>query len=102
MSLSSCEYYFIRVYENLVQHPSNNISIGNWWNIFFYFIDIFLLPCRNLNAIGVKSKATLKFLLLLLLINSVIVVFCSMTDKEFSPKKSAAILNTCGNAPRDL
>ena len=25
--LVSCEYYFIRVYENLVQHPSNNISI---------------------------------------------------------------------------
>ena len=25
--LASCEYHFIRVYENLVQHPSNNISI---------------------------------------------------------------------------
>ena len=25
--LSSCEYYFIRVHENLVQHPSDNISI---------------------------------------------------------------------------
>ena len=26
--LASCEYHFIRVYENLVQHLSNNISIG--------------------------------------------------------------------------
>ena len=25
--LSSCEYHFIRVHENLVQHPSNNMSI---------------------------------------------------------------------------
>ena len=25
--LASCEYYFIRVHENLVQHPSNDISI---------------------------------------------------------------------------
>ena len=25
--LASCEYYFYRVHENLVQHPSNNISI---------------------------------------------------------------------------
>ena len=25
--LASCEQNFIRVYENLVQHPSNNISI---------------------------------------------------------------------------
>ena len=25
--LDSCEYYLIRVHENLVQHPSNNISI---------------------------------------------------------------------------
>ena len=27
--LASCEYYFVRVHENLVQHPSNNISIVN-------------------------------------------------------------------------
>ena len=26
--LVSCEHHFIRVHENLVQHPSNNISIG--------------------------------------------------------------------------
>ncbi len=25
--LASCEYHFIRVNKNLVQHPSNNISI---------------------------------------------------------------------------
>ena len=25
--LASCEYYFIRVHENLLQHPSNYISI---------------------------------------------------------------------------
>ena len=25
--LASCEYYFIRVHENLVQHPSRNKSI---------------------------------------------------------------------------
>ena len=25
--LARCEYHLIRVYENLVQHPSNNISI---------------------------------------------------------------------------
>ena len=25
--LVSCEYYFIRVHENMVQHPSYNISI---------------------------------------------------------------------------
>ena len=25
--LDSCGYHFIRVHENLVQHPSNNISI---------------------------------------------------------------------------
>ena len=25
--LASCEYHFIRVHENRVQHPSNNISI---------------------------------------------------------------------------
>ena len=29
--LASCEYHFIRVYENLVQHPSNNISISRTW-----------------------------------------------------------------------
>ena len=27
--LASWEYYFIRLLENLVQHPSNNISIVN-------------------------------------------------------------------------
>ena len=26
--LASCEYYFIRIHENLVQHPRNNISIS--------------------------------------------------------------------------
>ena len=26
--LVSCEYYLNRVYENMVQHPSNDISIG--------------------------------------------------------------------------
>ena len=30
--LASCDYHFIRVHENLVQHPSNNIS-----NIFIDF-----------------------------------------------------------------
>ena len=25
--LASCEYHIIRVHENLVQHPSNNLSI---------------------------------------------------------------------------
>ena len=25
--LASCKHHFIRVHENLVQHPSNNISI---------------------------------------------------------------------------
>ena len=26
--LASCEHHFIRVHENLVQYPSNDISIG--------------------------------------------------------------------------
>ena len=26
--LANCEYNFIRVHENLVQHPDNNTSIG--------------------------------------------------------------------------
>ena len=26
--LTSCKYHFIKVHENLVQHPSNNISIN--------------------------------------------------------------------------
>ena len=25
--LASCKYYFIRIHENMMQHPSNNISI---------------------------------------------------------------------------
>ena len=29
--LASCEYHFIRVQENLVQHPNNNISIVWSW-----------------------------------------------------------------------
>ena len=28
VSLASCEYHFIKVHENLVQHLGNNISIG--------------------------------------------------------------------------
>ena len=26
--LASCEHHFVRLHENLLQHPSNNISIG--------------------------------------------------------------------------
>ena len=26
--LASCKYHFIRLHENMVQHPSNNISIN--------------------------------------------------------------------------
>ncbi len=31
--LSSCEYHFIIVHENLVQHPSNNILIDYYLKI---------------------------------------------------------------------
>ena len=35
--LSRCEDHFIRVYENLVQHPSNDISIIKWiFSVFCY------------------------------------------------------------------
>ncbi len=31
--LASCEYHFIRVHENMIQHPSNNISIQQIWYV---------------------------------------------------------------------
>ncbi len=34
VNLSSCESGFIRVHANLVQHPSNNISICNLKSLF--------------------------------------------------------------------
>ena len=40
-NLAICEYHFIRVYENLVQHPSNIISL-----------DIFNFPLNP----GIKSE----------------------------------------------
>ena len=30
---ASCEYPFIRVHENLVQYPSNNISISTFYHL---------------------------------------------------------------------
>ena len=34
--LASCGYYFIRVHEILVQHPSNNISINSFAIVQFF------------------------------------------------------------------
>ena len=51
---ASFEYYFIRVHENLMQHPSNNISIGR------YNIDS-LTPLKLYNetrmTTSIRSKA---------------------------------------------
>ena len=48
--LASCEHHFIRVLENLVQHPSNNISIGvsRCPSNVIYFVDIYLLKLFQL------------------------------------------------------
>ena len=37
--LTSCEDHIIRVHENLVQHPSNNASIGGLQLLFLHYIN---------------------------------------------------------------
>ena len=37
--LARCEYHFIRVHENLEQHPSNNISITAFPEKVFYVMN---------------------------------------------------------------
>ena len=44
--LASCEYHFIRVHENMVQHPSNNISII-LHQIMLNIANLFLFSIKN-------------------------------------------------------
>ena len=43
--LARCEFHFIRVHENLVQHPSNYISIVNTLIVLPLTIRSFVLSC---------------------------------------------------------
>ena len=41
VTLASSDFYLIRVYENLVQHPSNNISIPKTIRQYKYVVNMY-------------------------------------------------------------
>ncbi len=47
ISLASCEHRFIRVYENLMQYPSNNISV-----VGYFFLQIFSQKLKCIERVG--------------------------------------------------
>ena len=53
--LSSYEYHFIRLHDNLVQHPIDNISIS-MTNTFFFARILEYQRFRNNNILYLKKK----------------------------------------------
>ena len=47
--LASCNYHFIRVHENLAQHPSNYISINIRFSKIYIYLFNFIVYYLNFN-----------------------------------------------------
>ena len=62
--LASCEYHFIVVYENLVQHPSNNIlfiiKLIFWLTIHLAFFTIKNNNCRHTDGQKMHKQTNIR------------------------------------------